>query len=84
MENYFALQPDSGSYANLKTRLFRKVQANGINDQVFMIVQKAYEDVLAQEKVILSRSERKRLFSQVLKLVLEDMVKKLDDRSSSV
>ena len=83
MENYFASRPNSGSYTNLKTRLFKKVKANGINDQIFVIVQNAIEEVLAQEKVILSRSERMRLFSQVLKLVLEDMIKKLDDRSRS-
>ena len=83
MENSFASQPDSGSYINLKERVFQKVQAAGIDDQIFMSVQKTFEDVLAQENIILSRPERKRLLSQILKLVLEDMVKKLDDHSSS-
>jgi len=31
----------------------------------------------------LSRPERKRLFSQIVKMMMEDMLKKLDDRSSS-
>lgn len=81
MQNPFDPQPDSNSYHNLKERILQNVQAAGINDQIFLIVQKAYEGALEQEKIILSRPERKRLFSQVLKLVLEDMSKKLDIRS---
>jgi hypothetical protein len=83
MENSFASQPDSGSYINLKKRVFQKVQAAGINDQIFMSVQRTFEDALTQENIILSRPERKRLLSQMLKLVLEDMAKKLDDRFNS-
>jgi hypothetical protein len=70
MQTPSAPQPDSNSYHNLKTRIIQKVQAAGINDQVFLIVQKAYEEALEQENVVLSRPERNRLFSQVLKLVL--------------
>jgi hypothetical protein len=46
-------------------------------------VKRAYEDALAKENIILSRPERKRLFAQILKLVLGDMIKKLEDRSNS-
>jgi hypothetical protein len=34
-----------------------------------------------KEGILLKRPERKRLLSQLLKLVLEDMTRKLDDRS---
>jgi hypothetical protein len=61
--------------------MVQKVQEAGIDDQIFLIVQKAYEEALEQETIILSRPERNRLFSQVLKLVLEDMSEKLDIRS---
>lgn len=84
MENYFALQPNSGSYVSLKEKVFQKVQAAGINDQIFESVKKAYEDALAKESILLSHPERKRLLAQILKLVLDDMLKKLDNRSSSV
>ena len=83
MENPFALQPDSGSYTNLKERIFQQIQAAGINDRIFESVKKAYEEALVRENVILSRPERKRLLSQVLKLVLDDMSKKLEDRSNT-
>jgi hypothetical protein len=83
MQNPFAPQPDSNSYHNLKTRMVQNIQSAGINDQIFLIVQKAYEKALEQENIILSRPERNRLFSQVLKIVLDDMSEKLDDNSRS-
>jgi hypothetical protein len=43
----------------------------------------AYEEALIRENVVLSRPERKRLLAQILKLVLEDMIKKLDERTST-
>ena len=81
MQNPLAPQPESNSYHNLKARMFQNIQETGIDNQIFLIVQKAYEEALEQEAIILSRPERNRLFSQVLKLVLEDMSKKLDIRS---
>jgi hypothetical protein len=82
MKNPFGDQQVPGSYHNLKERMFKKVNAN-VNDQVLVILQTAYENALNAENIVLTRPERKRLFSQVLKLVLEDMIKKLDERSSS-
>ncbi|MBC7879130.1 MAG: hypothetical protein H7Y59_18315 [Anaerolineales bacterium] len=82
MKNPFGEQQVPGSYHNLKERMFKKVNAN-VNDQILVILQTAYENALNAENIVLTRPERKRLFSQVLKLVLEDMIKKLDDRSSS-
>jgi len=81
MENPFDSHPDSGSYINLKERVFQKVQAANINDQIFLVVQNTYEQALAGENIFLSRPERKRLFSQILELVLSDMINKLDSRS---
>lgn len=83
MQNYFASQPDPGPYTNLKERIFQQVKAAGINDRIFESVKKAYEEALARENVILSRPERKRLLSQVLKQVLEDMLNRLDGSSKS-
>ena len=83
MENYFALQPDSSSYTNLKEKVFQNVQAVGINDRIFEIVKKAYEEAVAKENIVLSRPERKRLLAQALKQVLEDMLNKLDGNSKS-
>ncbi len=82
MKNPFGDQQVPGSYHNLKERMYKKVSAN-VNEQIFEIIVKAYEDALNEENVVLSRPERKRLLSQIVKMVMEDILKKLDGGSSS-
>jgi hypothetical protein len=82
MQNPFGSQQIPGSYFNLKERMLQRVQAASVNDQIFEVVREAYENALREENIVLSRPERKRLLSQILKLTLEDMIKKLDNRSS--
>ena len=82
MKNPFGDQKIPGSYHNLKERMYKKVSGD-VNDQIFGIFQTAYENALNAENVVLSRPERNRLFSQIVKMMMEDMLKKLDDRSSS-
>jgi len=81
MLNPFELPQDSGSYVDLKKRMLQHIQSAKINDQIFQVVQQAYENALQRENILLSRSERKRLLSQILRDVLDDMIKKLDKSS---
>ena len=81
MLNPFGSQKVPGSYVNLQKRMLQRVQSAKIDDQIFEVVKQAYEVALNEEGILLSRPERKRLLSQILKLVLEDMTRKLDDRS---
>ena len=83
MLNPFGSPQYPGSYINLQKRMFQRVQSAKIDDQIFEVVKQAYEVALNEEGIVLSRPERKRLLSQLLKLVLDDMMKKLDDRSSA-
>jgi hypothetical protein len=76
-------EPGLSSYVNLKKRMLQKVQTTQVNDQIFQAVQYAFEQALNTENIILSRPERKRLFAQILKAVLEDMVQKLDNSTKS-
>ena len=82
MKNPFGDQQVPGSYDNLKERMYKKVSAN-VNDRISGILQKAYEDALYEENIVLSRAERKRLFSQIVKMVMEDVLKKVDGGPSS-
>ena len=77
MLNPFGSQPVPGSYADLQNRMYRHMQHLGVDDQIFHVVKNAYEQALSKENIILSRAERIRLLSQILKMVLDDMVKKL-------
>jgi hypothetical protein len=75
MSNPFGPQESSGSYVDLRKKLFQRVQAAKINEQIIEIIKKSYE----AENVVLSLPERKRLFSDIAKLVSEDLTSKRDD-----
>jgi hypothetical protein len=83
MKNPFGPDPDSfHSYVNLKQRMVALVRGKKVYDQIFQVVQNAYDEALKTENIVLSRAEQKHMFSQILRLMLEDMLKKLDERSS--
>jgi hypothetical protein len=77
MLNSSDLNKDFGSYVNLQKRVLERIQAAGINEQILELVQKAYEDALSAEGVVLSRIEKKQLRAQVLKRILDQMSKGL-------
>lgn len=83
MLNPFASQPDPGSYIDLRKRMFQHVQLLMVNDKIFEVVKNSYEHALISENVVLSRAERDRMLSQIMKMVLEDMLRKLDKGSTS-
>ena len=78
MKNPFGDQKIPGSYHNLKERMFKKVKAAKVDEQFLAIMMKAYE-----ENVALSRPERKRLFSQIVQMIMEDALNGLDRSSSA-
>lgn len=84
MKNPFGPEPESFySYLNLKKRMLHAVKAAKVYDQIFQVVQSAYEDALKEENIVLTRAEQKRMLSQILRLMLGDMLKKLDERATS-
>jgi len=80
MKNPFGDQQVPGSYHNLTERMYKKISAQ-VKDQIREIMMKAYESELYEENIVLTRPERNRLFSQIIKIVMEDMIKKPDDSS---
>jgi hypothetical protein len=78
MKNPFGDQQVPGSYHNLKERMYKKVSAN-VNEQILGIMVKAYENALDEENVVLSRPERMRLLSQIVKMAMEDIIKKFSN-----
>jgi len=61
----------------------RNVQAARVNDQIFQVVQDAFDAALRQENIVLSNPERKHLLWHILKSVLEDMLQKLDNSTNT-
>lgn len=80
MKNPFGDQQVPGSYENLKERMYKKVSAD-VNERIREIMVKAYEKALDEENVALSRPERNRLLSQIVKMVMEDVLGNLDGSS---
>jgi hypothetical protein len=84
MKNPFGPDPDSfSSYVNLKQRMLQLVKGKKVYDQIFQVVQTAYEEALKTENIVLSRPEQKRMLAQIFRLMLEDMLKKLDNRTGT-
>lgn len=84
MKNPFGPEPDSfHSYIELKKRILTLVRTGNVYNQIFQVVQTAYDEALKPENVLLSSAEKKIMFSQILKAILEDTLEKVDTRSSS-
>ena len=84
MQNPFGPDPESyHSYVNLKKRLLSLVKGAKVYDQMFQVVEKAYEEALKEENVVLTSAEKRRMLSQIFRAMLEDMLRKLDERASS-
>ena len=77
MLNPFAPQSDPGSYLDLRNRMLRDVRYLRVEDKIFEVVRNACAHALIIENVVLSRAEKDRMLSQIMKMVLEDMAKKL-------
>jgi hypothetical protein len=71
--------PDFGPYNDIEKRMIQRVMAAKLDEKILAIVQTKYEEELDKRNIVLSRPERKRLFHQVLKAVLTDMLSKLGD-----
>lgn len=69
-----------GSYVDLLNRLTRNVKRQEAGQRILEIMQRLFEQELEKEHLVLSRPERKRLYRQVTKAVLTEVLGGLDDR----
>lgn len=63
---------------DLKKRVVQNLQSAQVGDQIFDIVQKLFDRVIQSEHILLARAEKDRLFRQVIKSILTDLLAKLD------
>jgi hypothetical protein len=71
--------PDFGSYEDIQKRMIQRVREANLDERILDILRTKYEEELAQRNIMLSRPERNRLFRDVAKAVLEDVLAKLGD-----
>lgn len=72
--------PSDGMYVNLRRRMVQNLKTLGVEGSIIEIAQTAYEKTLKTENILLSPIEKKKLFSDVLKLLLEDMSNRFDEK----
>ncbi len=65
-------------YSDLQKRIVRRLKLAKTQRQIFDAIDKNFNCALAEESILLSRAERKRLQVRVTKSVLEDMVAKME------
>jgi hypothetical protein len=72
--------PSSGMYVNLRRRMVQNLKALGVEGTILEVAQTAYETTLKAENILLTPTEKKKLFSDVLKLLFEDMNNTFDGK----
>ena len=68
----------SASYDDLLKLMTRHAQQNEVDNQIFEILKQFFEKELGKENRAFSRPERIRLFQQVTKTILTDVLRKID------
>ena len=71
--------PDFGSYHDLLKKMTQRLMDAHLDEQILGLFQTKYEEELNQRNIYLSRPERNRLYKQVVKAVLNDMLSKLEE-----
>jgi hypothetical protein len=66
-------------YLDLLKRTYQSLVQEKVDNQLLEVLQQAFEKVFDQNHILLSRAGKKRLFHQASKLVLTDVLAKLDD-----
>ena len=74
----FSSYQHSDSYDDLLKLMIQHAQQNEIDKQIFEILKQFFEKELSKENRPFSRPERARLFQQVTKAILTDVLGKID------
>ena len=76
------LNPDNltniDSYLGLRGRMLQHLQSGNITDHIFEVVRAACDAALAPDNLVLSQPEKRRLLADVLKSILTEMNRQLD------
>jgi len=70
--------PNNDSDFDISKRVTQRMRQGKVDDQILEILQQAFEKALEQERNILSRPERIRLFRQSMKEILTGLLAKMD------
>lgn len=69
-----------GSFDEVLERMTRHVRQAEVDTRIFEILQQVFEKELGRENVILSRPDRVRLFREIVKAIMNDVLGKIDGK----
>ena len=69
-------------YVDLRKNIVRQLKKAKIQHQILGLIDTTLSKVLAEENIILSRTERKRLLTQVTQDILSDILQKLESTTT--
>lgn len=78
MSKHLDSNPNNDSDFDISKRVTQRMRQGKVDDQILEILQQAFEKALEQERNILSRPERIRLFRQSMKEILTGLLAKMD------
>ena len=70
---------NSDSFDDLLKRVTRRVREQKVDHQIVELLQQVFDKDLSKANLVLSRSDRVRLFREVSKAILTDARGKIDD-----
>ncbi len=79
MLNPFGNEEVPGPYQGLLMRLTRNVRDSGLEGDILKLAQETFEKKLGAEHLVLSKPERVRLFRQVTKTILTEILAGLEE-----
>jgi hypothetical protein len=68
----------SGMYFNLLEKTFQRLKTAAADRQMAAMIHEKFETSLKSGDIVLTSSEKKRLFNQVYRMLLEDMLSELN------
>jgi hypothetical protein len=71
--------PDFGSYEDIQKKMIQRVRQANLDEKILGMLKSNFEKELAQRNIMLSRPERNRLFRDIVKATLNDVLAKLGD-----
>ncbi|MEM7344327.1 MAG: hypothetical protein AAF485_08780 [Chloroflexota bacterium] len=71
--------PNSNNYDDLLNKIAQRAKARHLDDQIVELLQQMFDDELRNQNIILSRSDRARLFRDVANGVVDDVLEAIND-----
>ena len=64
---------DTGSFLNFRRKVYKKMLATGISDQITAMLQETFDAMLETEDIVISKMEKKILMTDISSQILREL-----------